>query len=158
MEHWHIDRKTDEDSEMAFTTIYAALEALETEVRDRADFHYQGISANGDTGCYELAYQDFQAWATYDNALSNMQNVSRQHSLPATSPDRAPLYRADIRPTYAEQSKAEVEARLLETAKWVAEQVNSGTIFEVWPCSQDDVIVVTEDEPRDYDTRTPMYY
>lgn len=145
MEHWHIDVATDEDSESAYPSIYQALDALAWELDNLLDFEIQGITALGDSGDFEEAYRSYQRSEKISNVLDNIRNVVKQHDLPVS--DRAPFYQTGWG---NDDSPDNASMRLLESAKHVAEMVNSDTRLSIWHCQLDDVKVVkTDAEPTE---------
>jgi hypothetical protein len=91
MTHIHIEIPwlSDEYRATTATTIFGALDALAYELDNAADYERSSISALGDGGDYEGAYEAWKACEALSNVLANIRSVVGQKD--GTRP-RAPLY------------------------------------------------------------------
>jgi hypothetical protein len=133
--HWHVSRHRDDDDVFITEDFWTALDYAATELRDLAEFEYEGISASGDAGDYEGAYKAFVRSNELDALRNNLAHAIDQHNkidpdddIPGTVNDgyRAPLYRG-----YGG------DERIMETALRAVESVNLGSDMAIWECTSE---------------------
>jgi hypothetical protein len=135
--HWHVSRHRDDDDVYITTDIYAALDYAAGELRDRAEFEWEGIGPSGEAGDYQSAYEAWKRSQELDALQNTAAHAVNQHNLPDVDGDdtsafhapntvRAPLYRG-----YGG------DAKILETAKRAVEAVNGGSEIGIWECSEE---------------------
>lgn len=119
--HWHVGNGSGDPSE-SFEDMWSALAYAEDELRSIAEYHFEGISASGDAGCYEVAYDEFKFWQLYDNLYANAKNLGEQHCEPDYS-KRYPLYQGE-----------DSDSKLEESAIWLIDKINNESSVEICSC------------------------
>ena len=144
--HWHVSRHSDDEDVFITEDFWNALDYAAGELRDLAEFEYEGISAMGEAGDYEGAYTAFKRSNELDALYEAAIHPRQQHR--RTDPDedeiitdrhRAPLYRG-----YGGDD------RIMETARRAVEKVNSESPVSIWECSDELVYVDDNDHLTGY--------
>lgn len=155
--HWHVSRHREDDDVYITPDIYDALDYAAGELRDRAEFEWEGIAPSGEAGDFEGAYNAWKRSQELDALQSTAAHAVKQHKLPDVDGDdnsafhapdtvRAPLYRG-----YGG------DAKILETAKRAAATVNDGSEIGIWECSDELVYVTDAGEMTDQDNGQPYH-
>ncbi len=132
--HWHVSRHSEDDDVFITEDFWQALDYAATELRDLSEFEYEGISASGDAGDFESAYEAFKHSNELDALRSNLAHAIQQHeridpdddTLVISDKYRAPLYRGPGG-----------DERIMETALRAIDTVNFGSPVSIWECSQE---------------------
>jgi hypothetical protein len=135
--HWHVSRHRDDEDVFITPDIYSALDYAATELRERAEFEWEGIAPSGEAGDYQTAYESWKRSEDLANLAQTAHHAVTQYNLPDVDGDdtsafhepgtvRAPLYRG-----YGG------DAKIMETAKRAVEAVNMGSPLGIWECSSE---------------------
>lgn len=155
--HWHVSRHASDDDVYISPDIWDALDYAATTLRERAEFEYEGISASGDAGDYESAYDAFKESNRLDSIYQNAKHIGEQHKLPDVDGDdtsafhapgtvRAPLYRG-----YGG------DAKIMERAVRVIQEINSETEIGISECSDELIYLTDAGEVTDQDNGQPFH-
>jgi hypothetical protein len=130
--HYHVSHAQSDNTYYA-GNLFSALLCAEDDLRQDTDFAFEGISALGDEGMFEGAYESFKTWQALDNILSNVKNIIFQYQ--AKESERAPLYQGNG-----------WLSRLNESALHVMGMVNDNTQVFIGPCMSNECMKELEDE------------
>lgn len=146
--HWHVSRHSDDEDVLITEDFWNALDYAAGELRELAEFEYEGIAPMGETGDYEGAYTAFKRSNELDALYQRAIHPVQQHRRADPDDDepsrydparwRAPLYRG-----YGGDD------RLMETARRAVEKVNSESPVSIWECSDELIYVDDNDNPTD---------
>lgn len=125
IDHWHVTRHS-EDSDMFVTyDMYEAIAYAGDTLREASEFAHEGITASGEAGDFEGAYESFKRSEALHGLFLNALNMETQHT--AAPQDRAPLYQED-------NAHYTPGAPLYDSALWNIGQINEGSAVRIWPC------------------------
>jgi hypothetical protein len=142
--HWHVSRHSDDDDVFIAEDFWSALDYAAGELRDLAEFEYEGISASGDAGMFELAYTAFKrsneldaVKMQADHALQPHNKIDPDDDIPGTVNDgyRAPLFRGPGG-----------DEKIMECALRAVERINSATPVSIWECDAE-LVYLTDTVP-----------
>jgi hypothetical protein len=132
MNHYHVTTHPDDDDRYTTDNLFQALGYAADELDHLADFEHDGISAYGEQGDYESAYNSFVKMERYDNLRRNAANMVKQHT--SKRGERAPIYR----PSWQDQGTEKADAVLFLSAMRVAQEINVGSPLMIWECPLED--------------------
>jgi hypothetical protein len=126
--HYHVHRHSDDEDPFVTGDLFDAIDYAATELDQLADFEHDGISASGEQGDYESAYNAFVRSERYNGLMLNARNMVKQHSQPIA--ERAPFYTPD----WEAGGEDAAQERLFESAKRTAGEINSGSPIAISEC------------------------
>jgi hypothetical protein len=132
MTHYHVITHPDDEDGYTTDDLFAAVDYAGDELDRLADFEHDGISASGEQGDYESAYNAFVRMERYNGLMLNAANMVKQHN--AKRGDRAPIYR----PSWKDQGTEEADTVLFQSAKHVVQMINEGSPLSIWECCNSD--------------------
>lgn len=121
MDHYHVTHAQSDNSYITGDMLSALTYAVGELVTD-IDVAYEDISACGEAGNYQGAYESFKEFEILDNLQSNLSNIIRQYV--SEEMYRAPLFTG---PGW--------EERLDGTVNHVVDMINSDSEVSIYPCS-----------------------
>ena len=141
MTHYHVSRHTEDDDVFVTDDLFAALDYAADELDRMADFEHDGVSMvaakieeESDYGTpgnvYDMreALLSFAKMERYNTLMLNARNLVKQSK--AAIAERAPFYTPD----WEEGGEDAAQARLSESAKRTAGEINSGSPIRIWDC------------------------
>jgi hypothetical protein len=136
--HYHVRRHSEDEDPYITDDLFSALDYAATELDNMADFEHDGISACGEQGDYESAYEAFVKCERYNNLMMNARNMVKQKG--AFYADRAPLYQVNSADWVGRvgnelaDARDAADARLFESAIRTAGEINSGSPIGIGQC------------------------
>lgn len=153
-EHYHVSRHSNDDDVAIFTDFWTALDYAATELRELAEFEYEGISASGDAGDFESAYEAFVHSNELDNHHNNVVHVIKQHE--ATDPDEGEAYDPAKHRAPHWQGYGGDE-RIMRRALAVAQTVNFETSLKISACFAELIYLTDTGQLSDEDNGIPYH-